>query len=102
MIDKLKSIVIDEIEKNSIILKQSNFESWIILYKGNQIMLPSGKSVWSKIGDAKLALGYHIGFKVHRFIREKFKELNYTERRKIFKNVIDELIKDGIIEFKKL
>lgn len=59
----------EEVEKialASFLAKNSEPESWVILYKGRMIKLDSGKSVWAKKQHASSALTNHLHSALYR------------------------------------
>jgi hypothetical protein len=66
-------------------------EGYIILYKGKQIKLPSGKSIWSKKNHASAALTNSLYGHFSKYRHG----ITPSEVTKL-------LIKEGLIEVKKL
>ena len=75
-------------------------EAWVILFEGKQISLQNGKYLWRKINHAKTALTNMIKWKFEQDLRKKGFE--YLETNEIYYDSIDQLQKDGLLEFRRL
>ena len=95
----LKRVVLDTLESTLTIIPES--EAWAIFYRGKQVQLMSGKSIWKTKGYAKSAFTTHMG-NVNENFRHHFVNMSVRELKIAVRKVVDHLIDTGIIEFRQI
>ena len=74
-------------------------EMWVILYQGRQLIFKNGKTIFRKKGHAKSSLYNNVFYGIKHDLRNKFSRV---QTDKIYKETLQELEDNGIIEFKRL
>ena len=68
------------------ILKELKEEAWIAIYSGKQLIMPSGKRMWTK----------------KQYARSALKNAIYIEPKEVFNNALEELENSGKIQYRKI
>ena len=75
--------------------------AWIILYKGNQLTLRSGKRVWAKEGHARKTLSNNIKYNFKKYIWQQ-EPGEYKKSETVYRETLQILLDKGILEFKQI
>jgi len=97
--DELKREVISSLERSLELSPES--EAYAIFFRGKQVKLRSGKSVWTKASYAKSALTNHTD-SIYYMMRNHFVDMNYTELKQAIRRTVNQLIDEGIIEIRQV
>lgn len=71
-----------------------------ILYQNQVLTMPSGKSVWSRVGDAKSALWNALDFQIYKMLGPDFYKENIVSRKEKIKKAKELLL--SLVEIKEL
>lgn len=71
-----------------------------ILYQNQVLTMPSGKSVWGRIGDAKSALWNALDYQIYKMLGPDFYKENIVSRREKIKKAKELLL--SMVEIKEL
>lgn len=69
-----------------------------ILYKNQVLTMPSGKSVWGRVGDAKSALWNALDFQIYKMLGPDFYKENIVSRKEKIKNAKELLLSMVVIK----
>lgn len=78
--------------------KEKRSKTYVAKYKGQNLIVRSGKSSWKKVNHAKAAVRLHFSNEEHGFVYSGQDYGNYNARRKQFGEKLWELIE--IVELK--
>ena len=95
--------VINSVIQDRCYIEAKDPEAWVIIFKGERLTLESGKSVWKKQQYAKAAFTSLIRDHAVYLYHDNHNEIDsWKEMVDIYDAEIERMIKDGILEFKKL
>lgn len=77
-----------------------NKQAYIIQYRGEHIMMNSGKSIFHSPNEARLALYLHLDDDIINYAMDD--PDNYNERIRTAKQYINTLINEGVVDITKL